>query len=187
MSYNSWGQLLVSQKVDGTAVSNTTSQTSVLNGEAKFTLPANLLRVDTTFKIVAAGRISTVVTTPGTITWAVKFGTVEVFNSGALAQNVTAQTNATWNMTIDLVCRAIGSSTTANMWGVGEYKSRAAVGSAAVATSGILIQPMPDTAPTTGTGFDSTSSQQVDLLVTPSVASATNSILCGMYQLWLCN
>ena len=187
MSFNSWGQLLVSQAADGTAVSATTSQTSVLHTSAKFTLPANLLRVDTTFKIIAGGRISTVVTTPGTITWAVKFGSVEVFNSGALAQNTTAQTNATWNMTIDLVCRSIGGGTSATMFGIGEYRSRAAIGSAAVATSGILIQPIPDTAPGAGTGFDSTTSQQVDLLVTPSVNSASNSVRCDMFQLWLCN
>lgn len=187
MSFNSWGQLLISQSVAGTAVSNTTSQTTVLAPAAKFTLPANLLRIDTTFKIIAGGRISTVVTTPGTITWALKFGTVEVFNSGALAQNATAQTNATWNMTIDLVCQSIGASTSATVFGIGEYRSRAAVGSAAVATSGILVQPMPDTAPGVGTGFDSTVSNVVDLLVTPSVANATNSIRCDTFQLWLCN
>jgi hypothetical protein len=187
MSSNSWGQLLITQQIDGTAVSNTSSQTSVLPGAAKFTLPANLLAIGTAFKIYAGGRISTVVTTPGTVTWAVKFGSVEVFNSGALAQNTTAQTNATWLLEIDLICRSIGASTSATMFGIGKYITRAAVGSAAVATSGVLVQPIPDTAPGAGTGFDSTASQQVDLLVTPSVANATNSIRSDFYELWLKN
>lgn len=187
MSQNSWGQLLISQQIDGTAVSNTTSQTSVLAAAAKYTLPANLLQIGQTYKIFAGGRISTVVTTPGTITWAVKFGSVEVFNSGALSQNTTAQTNATWLLEIDLVCRSIGASTSATMFGIGKYISRAAIGSNAVATSGVFVQPLPDTAPAAGTGFDSTSSQQVDLLVTPSVANASNSVRCDKYELWLCN
>lgn len=185
MSSNSWFQTLITQQVDGTAVSATTSQTSVLAGAAKFNLPANILKVGDWITIRAGGRISTVVTTPGTVTWAVKFGSVEVFNSGALAQNTTAQTNATWNMTIELLVRSIGASTSATLFGIGEYRTRAAVGSAAVATSGILIQPMPDTSPTVGTGFDSTTSNIVDLLVTPSVNSGTNSIRCDFFTLSL--
>lgn len=187
MSFNTWGQLLIAQQVDGTAVSATTSQTSVLAPAAKFTLPANLLQIGSSLTLRLGGRVSTVVTTPGTLTWAVKFGSVEVFNSGALAQNIVAQTNANWNLTIELLVRTIGASTTATLFGIGEYRSRAAIGSAAVATSGILIQPMPDTSPGAGTGFDSTASQQVDVLVTPSVNSASNSVRCDFYQLWLNN
>lgn len=187
MSYNSWQQTLITQQIDGTALTNSTTATSLLAAAAKFTLPANLLQIGTKLRINAGGRISTVVTTPGNLTLDVRFGSTVVFNGGTMALNTTAQTNANWQLEVDLVCRSIGASTSATLFGIAKFISRAALGSAAVGTSGVFVVPLPDTSPTTGTGFDSTASQVVDLFGTFSVANASNSIRCDSYELVLCN
>lgn len=187
MSYNSWKQTLITQQIDGTALASSTTRTSLLPGAAKFNLPANILQIGTKLQIKAAGRVSTVVTTPGTLTLDVGFGSVVVFNGGAMNLNTTAQTNAAWMLEVDLICRTIGATTTATMFGVARWMSRAIIGSAAVAAGGTTNTLLPDTSPTTGTGFDSTTSNVVDLFATWSVSNAANSIRCDSYELVLCN
>jgi hypothetical protein len=185
MSSNSWNQTLITAQVDGTALTNTTTATSLLPAAAKFTMPANYLKIGDVIRIKARGRVSTVVTTPGTLTLDVRFGSTVVFNGGAMNLNTTAQTNATWVLDVDLVVRSIGASTTATVLGVGEWKSRAIIGSAAVASGGVPVTPLPDTAPAVGTGFDSTTSFTIDLFGTWSVANAANSIQVHQFELAL--
>lgn len=187
MSFNSWNQSLVTQQVDSTALTNSTTATSILAPAARFTLPANLLAIGTKFMLRAAGRISTVVTTPGTLTLDVRFGSTVVFNGGAMALNTTAQTNASWYLEAELVCRSIGASTAATLLGAGSWTSRAVVGSAAAGSGGVGTLMLPDTAPAVGTGFDSTSAQIVDMFGTWSIASGSNSIQVHNYELVLCN
>lgn len=187
MSYNSWNQSLITQQVDGSALASSTAATSLLAPQAKFTLPANLLQIGTKLIVRAGGRISTVVTTPGTLTLDIRLGSVVAFNGGAMNLNVTAQTNATWGLEIDLLVRSIGASTSATVIGIGNFWSRAVIGSAAVAAGGVGTSMLPDTAPAAGTGFDSTSAQIVDFFGTWSVSNASNSITCHQYELVLCN
>lgn len=187
MSYNSWKQTLITQQIDGTALASSTTQTSVLPGAAKFNLPANLLQIGTKLQISAGGRMGTVVTTPGTFTFDVKFGSVVVFTSGAIALNIVAQTNAAWKLEVELICRSIGASTTATMFGIAEYSSRCVIGSAAAASGGVGSIILPDTSPVAGTGFDSTVSNVIDLFGTWSVSNAANTVRCDSYELVLCN
>lgn len=187
MSSNSWKQTLITQQVDGTALASSTARTSILAPAAKFTLPANLLLIGTKLFVRAAGRISTVVTTPGTLLLDVGFGSIVVFSGGAMNLNVTAQTNAAWQLEVELICRSIGASTVATMFGIGRFMSRAIIGSAAVAAGGTPNTLLPDTSPAVGNGFDSTASQVIDLSATWSVSNAANSIRCDSYELVLCN
>lgn len=187
MSLNTWKQSLITQQIDGTALASSTTATSLLAAAAKFTLPANLLQIGTKLQIKAGGRISTVVTTPGTLTLDVRFGSVVAFNGGAMALNVAAQTNAWWDLEVELTCRAIGGSTSANLFGRGKFTSRAIIGSAVVAAGGVTSTPLPDTAPAAGTGFDSTASQIIDVFGTWSVSNAANSIRLDDFELVLCN
>lgn len=188
MSFNSWNQSLITAQIDGTALASSTAATSILPAAAKFTLPANLLAIGTVLRVRAAGRISTVVTTPGTLTLDIRLGaSTVIFNGGAMALNVTAQTNATWLFEADLICRSIGASTSATILGVGKFTSRAIIGSAAVAAGGVTSSPLPDTAPVVGTGFDSTAAQVVDFFGTWSVSNAANSIQLHQYELILGN
>lgn len=185
MSRQIFEETFASLEVDGAALSNSTSATSLFGSSnaasaAKFTLPANWCDIGRTLRVTARGRISTVVTTPGNLTLDVRFGSVIAFNGGAMALNIVAKTNVTWKFSADLVCRAIGSGTTANMMGIGEWMSEAAA--SAVATEAAVYM-LPASAPAVGTGFDSTVAQVIDLFGTFSVANAANSIQLHQFVL----
>lgn len=186
MSVNTWVETLITAQVDGTALTNSTSATSIIPAAAKFTLPSNFFeKIGKTIRIRAGGRISTVTTTPGNLTLDVRLNStpIVVFTTGTMSLNTTAQTNASWLFDVFLTCRAIGSGTSANLMGMGEWKSRAVLGSAAVGSGGDGLDVQPDTAPAVGTGFDSTAANVVDLFATFSVANAANSIQLHMYSL----
>lgn len=180
MSSNSWNQTLITSQTDGSALTNTTTATSILPGAAKFVLPSNLFQIGTKLRVKASGRVSTAAATPGTLTFDVRFGSVIVFNGGASGTVATSASNVTWDLEAELTCRSIGASTSATMIGTGRLIT------AALSTS-TPIMLLPASSPAAGTGFDSTASQTVDLFATWSVASASNTITCHAYELILCN
>lgn len=184
MSNQAWVEPFVVTGEDGSALSNTTTATSLLPASRKFTLPSYFFdSVGKTLRIRAAGRISTVVTTPGTLILDVRFGSVVVFNGGAMSLNTTAKTNVSWMYEAYLTCRAIGASTSANVLGTAIWTSEAVVGAAVpgTGTNGIFV--LPASAPAAGTGFDSTAAQTVDFFGTWSVANASNSITCHQFSM----
>lgn len=177
-----WQETLITAQADGTALTNSTGAASILPAAAKLTLPPNFLDViGKKIRVKAHGRISTVVTTPGTLTFELKFGSVVVAASGAITLSTTAKTNVAWEVEWDLTVRAIGASTSANLMHQGRFTSEAA-GATTVAGEAKSVM-MPQSAPAPGTGFDSTASQQVDLSATWSVANAANSIQVHQFEL----
>jgi hypothetical protein len=187
MPSQSWVQTLISAQADGTALANSTTATTILPQSAHYTIPSNFFAIGSVLRVRAWGRISTVVTTPGNITFSFMLGptsNIAAFSSGATALNVAAQTNATWFLEMMLTCRAIGNSTNANLMGSAQWISRAALNAPAVGTTtGVGSVLLPDTAPAVGTGFDSTVANVADLFATFSVANASNSIQCHQYTL----
>ena len=178
-----WSQNLISAAVDGAALSNTTTPTSLLHAGSKLTLPPNFLYFTRQqLRVRAAGRISTVVTSPGTLTLDVRLGSVVVFNGGAMTLSTTAKTNVTWTLDAVLTLRSVGGGTAATLFGTGEWKSEAA-GATTVAGEAKCIL-LPQSAPAVGTGFDETAAQTVDLFGTWSAASASNSITCHQFEVW---
>jgi hypothetical protein len=169
----------------GSAHTNTTAA-SLLPAARKFTLPSYFFdRVGKGLLIRAAGQISTVVTTPGTLTLDVMLGSVIVFSSGAMTLNTSAQSAKPWVYEAELVCRAIGSGTSANLLGIGRFTSHAVIGSTADATTGgagTHILPYNAT-PAAGTGFDSTASQTLDFYADWSSSSASNTITLHQFSL----
>lgn len=179
MSVQSWVESYGWASVDGATLANSTTVTSLIPTPALITLPANFFdKLGKTLRITASGRMSTVVTTPGTFTFTVKFGGIVVANGGALTLNTVAQTNDSWMLEWLFTARAIGSGTAANLIHVGKFTSRALVAGVA---STALVECMPDTAPAVGAGFDSTAAQIVDLQGQWSVLSASNSITVHQY------
>lgn len=173
---NIFPQQLVSIRADGTAVT-AASATSLLTSSAaggKFTLPANFFKnVGEKLKIRAYGRISSLITTPGTARFDVRFGGTVVFDGLAvLLDSVAAHTNVGWWLEIDLWLQAIGSSAT--FFGCGRWTSEDILGVPATAPKGVLSAMLPwNTAPTVGTAFDATASQQVDLFFTQTAATGS--------------
>lgn len=185
MSNQAWVEPFMISAVDGTALTASTSATSILAPASKFTLPSAFYDSvnGKTLRIRAMGRVSTVVTTPGTLTLDIRFGSVVVFNGGAMTLNTTAQTNVGWILDVDLVIRSVGASTSATVLGQGEWKSHAIIGSAAPTAGGCGTHILPyNTAPVAGTGFDSTASQTIDLFATWSISNA-NSIQVHQFSI----
>lgn len=180
--YDGWIQTKLNTKVDGSALTASTTATSILPAEGKIIIPANyFLMQGKMIKIRAFGRVSNIVTTPGTLTLDVRFGGTIVANGGAMALNIVAKTNVTWRLEWDLICRVIGAS--AQLMHAGEWKSESVIGAAAGAAS---ISSLPGTAPAVGTAFDAGAQQTVDLFATWSLNNA-NSILCHHFELVDCN
>jgi len=170
---------LINSQIDGTAVT-AAAATSCIPTAAKKTLPANYFDViGKSIVIEATGRLSVAATTPGTLRFDIRFGAVIVFDSQAIALVVTnAYTNIGWHLRIILTARAIGGSTTANLFGQGTFTAPNVLGGANVAMPiGGVVAMLPwNTAPAVGTGFDSTVSQQVDMFFTQTAATGSLTV-----------
>lgn len=175
-------QTLISAQGDGSTLASSTSATSLLPVAAKFTLPPNYLDfIGRRLKITAHGRLSTLVTTPGTLIMDIRFGGTVVFNGAAMQMSTTAHTTVPWRMEVELTVRAIGTS--ANLMGQGTFMSQAVSISGADPTTGHSMLMIPNSAPVVGTNFDSTVAQVVDLFGKFSVSDAANSITLHQYEL----
>lgn len=176
-----WGfrERILSVYEDGAALASSTTQTSLLPSSAKeATIGAGRLDRGDVIVFDFSGRISTVVTTPGTLALALRLGSVDVFASGAMSLNTTAQTNVHWRLKGELIVRARGTGTATLLFPKGcRFASHAVIGSPAPTAGGAGVHLLPyNAAPAVGSGFDFSASQLVDLLATWSVSNASNSI-----------
>src|SRR5258708_26012131 len=79
--YNS----LVTLQAAGPNLTASLTATSLLNPQGKVTLPAGFFSyIGQKLKINAQGQLGNIITTPGTLTIDVRFGSVVVFNGGAM-------------------------------------------------------------------------------------------------------
>lgn len=167
--------VLASASGDGAAVTASITATSIMPATALATIPAGALQLGSFIKVMLRGRISNIVTTPGTLTLDMRLGGVVVSAFGAMALNVTAQTNATFEVELLAVIRALGAGTAANALCSGRFVSRSVVGSGAAGATGANALMLPDTAPVVGAGFNSTLALGLDVFGTWSLNNA-NSI-----------
>lgn len=168
--------LLASATGDSAALANSTVATSVLASSGLATIAAGTLQAGSVLTLFLRGRISTLATTPGTLTFDLRIGGLVVSALGALLLNIAAQTNASFELEIFAVIRALGPGTAANAMVTGRFTSRALVGSVVTANGGDMLVVMPDTAPAVGPGFDSMAPMPINVFATWSTASASNSI-----------
>lgn len=186
MSAQTWQETLVWAVSDGTALTASTTATSILPLHAKWTAPANFFSfVGKTLRITAKGRMSNIVTTPGTLTLDVRAGpTTVLFNGGAMQLNAVAKTNVSWWFEAELVLRTLGNGTASNFMGIGQFQSEALVGAgtgaAGSTTNGSLI--LPATSPVVGSNFDASTANVIDLFGTFSLNNA-NSIQVHTFKL----
>lgn len=182
MPNQSWVQVFAYAQSDGSALTGTTP-TSILPAAAKNTLSPCSLMIGSLLRLKASGRISNIVTTPGTFTFDLKFGSTIVWTSGAIPLNIVAKTNVTWILEVDLVVRAIGGGTNANLMGIGRFQSESVIGSPAASAGGNGSLVLPTSAPAVGNGFDSTAQQVPDLFGTFSVNNAGNAITLHQFSM----
>lgn len=176
MSGNGWVQLVTWNNTDGTAVTNTTPLSLLAGTDAVYNLPAGFLKVNTMLRLTAFGRVSNIVTSPGTLTLDFRLGGTVVFNGGAMALNIVAKTNVTWHLQMLMKVVAVGASAT--IIGGGTWTSESVIGSPTPAAGGSGVLLLPASAPAAGTSFDSRTALSPDLFATWSVNNAGNTLQC---------
>lgn len=151
----------------------------------RLTLPTNYWIPGKQWKVKVQGRISCAVTTPGTAQFDLRLGpsgNISVFSTGAINLNVVAKTTVPFDLEIDLTCRAVGSGTSSNLFGIGKFTSEALVGAPVNSVGGNGVLMVPVGAPAVGTGFDNTAANIVDLFFTQTVA--TGSMTVHTMEIW---
>jgi hypothetical protein len=175
MSLQGWQETLITSQVDGTTLT-AAAAASALPAAAKYTLPTNFFSIGKQLLIKFSGRISSVITTPGTARFSVLFGVTTVFDSQAmLLDTAAAHVTEAFFGEILLTCRAIGTS--ANLFGGGFWAADNLKNVGTMPVGG-LIAPLPwsGTAPAVGSNFDSTATQQVDFNFTQTVATGSMTL-----------
>jgi hypothetical protein len=145
------------------------------------TLPAGYFQINRVWRLTATGRISNVVTTPGTARFDLRLGGIVAFDTLAMPLNIVAKTNVPWRLDVLLTCRAVGSGTSANLISQGYWMSEASINTALAATGpapGGQMVPY-NTAPVVGAGFNSASALTLDSFFTQTVA--TGSMICHQF------
>jgi hypothetical protein len=107
-----WQETLEAISANGTQISNSTSETIICND---FNIPGYYMAPGRTIRIWAAGVMSNVVTTPGTLILRVRWGGVSgtvLLQSGAQGLDTTARTNSLWAMLCYITCQSAGASGT---------------------------------------------------------------------------
>jgi hypothetical protein len=178
MSLQTWQETLVAGSVDGPTLTSAAAA-SCIPTPSRVILPNNYFSIGKMLHITMMGRISCVVTTPGTARFDVRMGpsgTIVVFDTGALNLNIVAKTTVPFWLDIWLTCRAVGASTASNFMGIANFQSEAVVGSAAntAGGNGALLGPVG--APAVGTGFDNTAANALDVFFTQTVGTGSMTV-----------
>lgn len=152
---------------------------------SRLILPNNYWVVGKQWRVKLAGRISCVVTTPGTARFDFRTGsagTIISFDTGALNLNVVAKTTVPWQLDVDLTCRSVGNAAGTTLFGIGRFTSEAVVGAPLPSAGGNGVLMCPVGAPAVGTGFDNMAANAVDWFFTQTVA--TGSLIVHQYEVW---
>lgn len=184
MSMQSWQEVYINSIVDGPTLT-AAARATCIPPAARFTFPANFFTIGKMIKVSWQGRVSTVITTPGTIRFDICLGasgTTIVFDSLAiLPATAAARTTVPFLCEVWLTCRAQGSGTTANLFGEGTYTSSDLIGSPVDVSGGVGVAFMPwNSAPAVGAGFDSTIANTMDLFFTQTVT--TGSVIVHQFK-----
>lgn len=179
MSLQTWQETLVQSSTDG-PVLTAAARASCIPVADRVTLPNHFFAIGRAIRCTLSGRISCVVTTPGTARFDICMGaagTTIVFDSGALNLNVVAKTNVPFLFGVTLVCRAAGTGTTTTFFPVdGKFISEAVVGAPANTAGGNGILLCPVGAPAVGAGMDNTAASILDCFFTQTVATGSFQI-----------
>jgi hypothetical protein len=165
-----WVELLDAIIADGTQISNSTTETIVC---PDFSIPARHSAPGRMYQIEAFGVLSNVVTTPGTVTFRVRWGGVSgtvLVASAALALDTTAHTNFGWYLKVSIVCRSAGATGTFMTGG------HVQLGDTLVSTAANLL---PTVLPASGNAavtVDTTTAKDLSLTAQFSVATSPTNL-----------
>lgn len=172
--------ILTVQTAVGTLFNTYTTAKTVINATNLVQLPPNYLYVGKKLRVTVRGGLSSLVTTPGSVTFQIMMGAIVAWTSGAINLTTTGNTLLPFTLQVDLRCDTIGSGTAAKFLGMGTLSGIGVVlgtinSTANSAVSGAMLQ-VPATAPAVGTGFDSTIANLLDFWVGFSISNAANGV-----------
>ena len=184
MSLQTWQETLIVAPGDGPALT-AAAAARCIPATGLVTLPPNFWAVGRAMRIKASGKITSVITTPGTARFDVRMTASVVFDSLAiLLDSVAAHTNVGWLLEIILTCRAIGA--TGNLFGQGKWTCEDILGVPATPPKGVLSAILPwNSAPAVGGNFDTTISHILDLYFTQT--AATGSLTLNQFLVEMLN
>ena len=174
-SLQSWGETIYNMTVDGPV--NTAGTAASMLASPKITLTERFWSMHKAVRISAWGRMSSVITTPGTARFDVRQPSPTIIwdSLAVLLDTVAAHVTMPWRLMIDLVCRAEGA--TGNLFGSGEFKYEGILGTPATMPKGSLTAMLPwNTAPVVSGNFDTAPANALDVFFTQTVA--TGSMTC---------
>lgn len=177
MASGYWAPLAIAS-ADGPTLTAAASATC-LPVTALYTFSPNAFVVGGTLRVRAAGRISCVVTTPGTARIDIRLGGTVIFDTGPLNLNTTAKTTVPWWFDCDMTCRAVGAA--GNFFSFGMFTSSAIIGSPAATAGGngglvSAVSGGPATAPAVGGNINTTISNTFDCFFTQTVATGSFTV-----------
>ena len=183
MGRMSWHESQRIAQSQGTFFTTYDAAKTVINTEDLRTYAADFWCKGRGLWLNVAGAISNIVTTPGTIVFQVKLGSVVVWTSGNIQMNAIAHTKFPFWLEVLLTCRSVGSGTSATFIGQGKVSGKMFTNTAAQvdglnSDSVILV---PATSPAVGNGFDSTAAQQLDFFTGFSINNVGNGIQIEQY------
>lgn len=182
-------ETLASQTYAGSPFNTYTAAKSVINPDCIPDLPRNFWRPGRRARIEGHGAISNIVTTPGTMQFLVKMGTiaapVTVFDSQNIQLNATAHTlQPFW---FEIMLRSdkdnYGNGTTAKLFGMLKLAGIMFTLTAGQIDSpqGMPVFTLPFVTPVLGAGFDATIVTQPDFWAGFSISNAGNGIRVDDY------
>ncbi len=159
-------------------------RTTIMPTASKQTVPTQFFdRPGKRIKFLVNGRLSNIVTTPGTLTLDITFLAVQVWNSGAIQLSAIAHTTLPFWLEVVMTLRAIGAVTASNVMAAGRMESQCIIPAVGVADAGshnVLM--VPNVTPVVSTGFDNTILNPVDIFGTFSLSNA-NAIAIEQFEI----
>lgn len=152
---------------------------SAVPTHARAVLPNNFFYVGRRIRFTVSGRITCVVTTPGTARWDIcmgSAGTTVVFDTGAINLNVVGKIAFAWQLYVELTCVSVGASTGTTFWPNAWAASEAFVGAPTAATGGNTFLNLPVGTPAAGAGMDNTAASAIDLFYTQTVGTGSQTV-----------
>lgn len=173
----SW-ENIISSFTDGPTLT-AAARASCIPTADRIVLPNRFFYPGRRIKFSMGGRISNVVTTPGTARLDIcmgSAGTTIVFDTGALTLNQVAKTTIPWQFEAELICRAVGNGTLTTFFPKAWFASESIVGSPLPTVGGNGFLNVPVGTPAVGAGMDNTAASALDVFFTQTVATGSFTV-----------
>ena len=162
---------LYAQTANSTPITNTTVETSLINGGVgSLSVPANFFKIGDSFRVVTAGVLNAA--NNQTIRIRVKTGSVILLDSGA--QAITNITNDVFSLNVDFTIRQLGAAGVASIVSLATFHY--------VKTSNASVQGFAFNQ-VNSTTFDTTVSNTLNITVQWGAANTGNSIFSDIFIL----